>query len=50
LHALRDISAGTEMTIDYNAHEDELLHPFECSCGAAKCVETVRGGRFPDRF
>jgi SET domain-containing protein len=50
LHALRDISAGTEITIDYNVHEDELSHPFKCSCGAAKCVETVRGGRFSDRF
>ncbi len=50
LHAVRETPAGVEITIDYNAHEDELAHPFACGCGAENCVGTVRGRRFLNRF
>ena len=45
LIALVDIDEGAEITFDYNATEWELVHPFECACGAASCVETVQGFR-----
>lgn len=47
LFAGADIPAGTEITIDYNRHEEELAFPFICRCGAANCVGTVRGWRHP---
>jgi hypothetical protein len=43
LHARRDIPEGGEITIDYNAHEETLSHPFACRCGSPRCVGTVRG-------
>ncbi|HEX2613401.1 MAG TPA: SET domain-containing protein-lysine N-methyltransferase [Fibrobacteria bacterium] len=46
LFAVRAIAPGTEITFDYNAHEDELSHPFECRCGSARCVGLVRGRNF----
>lgn len=46
LHAARDIPAGAEITIDYNAHEEMLSHPFACRCGSPACVGTVRGRGF----
>ncbi len=45
LRATTAIPAGAEITIDYNAHEDELSHPFACFCGAPGCVGRVRGGK-----
>jgi SET domain-containing protein len=48
LFAVRAIAPGAEITFDYNAHEDELSHPFECRCGSARCVGTVRGRNFPE--
>jgi hypothetical protein len=43
LYAVLDLAAGAEVTIDYNAHEDALSHPFVCRCGAAGCVGLVQG-------
>ena len=43
LFAIRPIASGEEITIDYNAHEDELSHPFECRCGSPRCIGMVRG-------
>ena len=43
LHAARDIPERMEVTLDYNAHEDTLSHPFECRCGSPVCVGWVRG-------
>jgi hypothetical protein len=47
LYTTRDLAVGTEVTIDYNAHEDALSHPFVCRCGAAGCVGLVRGRAKP---
>jgi hypothetical protein len=46
--ALRDISPGEEVTIDYCATEEELASPFACGCGSARCYGEVRGFRFLD--
>ncbi len=43
LHALKDIPAGTTLTIDYEATEDELFAPFACGCGAPACRGAIRG-------
>jgi len=45
LFAARALRPGDAITIDYNAHEDVLSAPFDCRCGAARCVGTVRGRR-----
>lgn len=45
-YARQAIRAGEEMTIDYNAFEDELQHgTFSCACGMPACVGEVRGWR-----
>jgi SET domain-containing protein len=37
IHALRDIFAGEELTIDYgDEYFDEFIKPHGCMCGAAK--------------
>jgi len=41
--ALRDIAAGDELTYFYPATEWEMAEPFECTCGAARCLGTVGG-------
>lgn len=46
LHAARGIPEDSEITIDYNAHEERLSHPFACRCGSPVCVGTVRGRGF----
>lgn len=48
LVALRDIPSGDGVTFDYNATEWELAEPFDCRCGTATCVGTVRGYRHLD--
>jgi hypothetical protein len=45
LFAAKPIASDEEITIDYNVHEDELSHPFECGCGSPACVGWVRGRR-----
>jgi hypothetical protein len=46
--ALRDVPAGGGVTFDYNATEWELAEPFDCHCGSASCLGTVRGYRHLD--
>jgi hypothetical protein len=46
LHALRDLAAGEETTIDYATFESEVEHmPAECRCGASACRGRVTGFR-----
>jgi hypothetical protein len=37
LHALKDITPGAEITIDYLHTEPRISAPFRCRCGAARC-------------
>jgi len=41
--ALRDIAPGEGVTFDYNTTEWDMASPFDCHCGSADCVGTVRG-------
>lgn len=43
--ARRDIAALEGVTFDYNTTEYDMAEPFECRCGSAHCVRTVRGAR-----
>ncbi|MBI1902528.1 MAG: SET domain-containing protein [Planctomycetia bacterium] len=44
LHALRELAAGEEVTIDYATFEDEVRYmPGECHCGASSCRGRVTG-------
>jgi SET domain-containing protein len=45
LFAARDLRAGDAVTIDYNAHEEEMAEPFACACGSPRCPGIIRGGR-----
>lgn len=39
-HAIR---AGEQVTFDYTTTEASMAEPFECRCGAANCLGSVRG-------
>jgi D-alanine-D-alanine ligase-like ATP-grasp enzyme len=41
--ALRHITKGEELTLDYAAFLDENMEPFQCRCGAANCRGDVSG-------
>jgi hypothetical protein len=41
--ALRPIQAGESITIDYDATEERLFRPFQCSCGSPNCRGWVYG-------
>lgn len=41
--ALRDISAGEELTLDYGTFLGEHMEPFECRCGKPACRGFVTG-------
>lgn len=41
--ALHDIAARDGVTFDYNTTEWAMAEPFDCHCGTAACVGTVRG-------
>lgn len=43
LHALRPLTAGDEITIDYNCHEADMSAPFDCRCGAQGCLGRIAG-------
>lgn len=43
LIAIRDISAGEELTLDYATFYNEQMVPFECRCGAPNCRGIIRG-------
>ena len=39
--SIRDISAGEELTYDYNLYDGELDDPSPCACGSKKCRGTM---------
>jgi len=41
--ALRSISKGEELTLNYANFLDEHMEPFDCRCGAANCCGQVTG-------
>ncbi len=41
--ALRDISAGEELTFFYPSTEWLMAQPFQCLCGTVMCIGEVRG-------
>ncbi len=41
--ALKNISKGEELTINYTGFLDEHMEPFDCCCGAANCCGWVIG-------
>jgi D-alanine-D-alanine ligase len=41
--ALRKISKGEELTLNYASFLDEHMEPFRCHCGSANCVGWVTG-------
>ncbi|MEI9935504.1 MAG: SET domain-containing protein-lysine N-methyltransferase [Ferruginibacter sp.] len=41
--ALRNISKGEELTLDYASFLDEKMEPFQCQCGAEKCRGLITG-------
>jgi D-alanine-D-alanine ligase len=41
--ALRNISKGEELTLNYTSFLDEHMEPFNCRCGAANCCGWVTG-------
>ena len=43
LVALRDLKAGEELTYFYPSTELTMTQPFDCACGAAKCVGHIEG-------
>ncbi|NOT50884.1 MAG: SET domain-containing protein-lysine N-methyltransferase [Chitinophagaceae bacterium] len=43
--AVRNISKGEELTLDYTEFLDENMEPFQCQCTAANCRGTIEGIR-----
>lgn len=43
LIAMRDISAGEELTFDYAMSDGESYDEFDCHCGSSKCRGRVTG-------
>ena len=41
--ALRNISKGEELTLNYASFLDENMEPFNCRCGAENCCGLVTG-------
>jgi hypothetical protein len=48
--AMRDIPAGSELTIDYAMIDGNPTERMECSCGAPECRGVITGGdwRLPE--
>ena len=46
LRALRDLAPGDEISIHYCATEYDMASPFDCHCGAADCLSSIRGYRW----
>jgi hypothetical protein len=46
LVALRDITAGDDLTFFYPSTEWEMSDPFVCRCQAEDCIGTIRGAKF----
>jgi SET domain len=49
LRARRAIEPGEEISFDYHTTEYEMISPFDCRCGSARCLGTIRGFRFLPR-
>lgn len=47
--ALRDISAGEELTFDYAMTEHELVASLSCCCGSLACVGEIRPWSYRDQ-
>ena len=43
VRALKDISPGEYLTIDYTATEDKIAFQFACNCGASHCRGWIMG-------
>src|SRR5215471_2211618 len=41
--AMRDIPAGSELTIDYAMTDEDAAERMECSCGAPECRKMITG-------
>lgn len=41
--ALKDISKGEELTLDYTSFLDENMEPFNCTCGSKDCRGLIKG-------
>ena len=41
--ALRDISKGEELTLNYASFLDENMEPFQCQCGSSNCLGLITG-------
>jgi len=41
--AIRNISKGEELTLDYSSFLDEHMEPFECQCGSPECRGVITG-------
>ena len=46
--ALRDVSAGEELTFHYCTTEFEMANPFDCLCGSPDCLGWVAGFKHLD--
>ncbi len=44
------LAAGDEVTVDYATFRNEVMPAFRCSCGAAGCRGTIRGGDYRQEF
>lgn len=43
LIALRNLTAGEELTYFYPSTEWSMVQPFSCACGAPECLGTIQG-------
>jgi len=48
--ALRDVSAGDELTFNYCTTEYEMVQPFDCLCGSSNCLGRVAGCKYLDEI
>jgi hypothetical protein len=47
--ALRDVSAGEELTFFYPSTEWQMVRPFRCLCGSRECIRLVAGAKYLSR-
>jgi D-alanine-D-alanine ligase len=43
MRAIKKISKGQELTLDYAQFLDENMEPFACQCGASNCRGKISG-------
>ncbi|MBA4056917.1 MAG: SET domain-containing protein-lysine N-methyltransferase [Marivirga sp.] len=46
LIALKTISEGEEMTFFYPSTEWDMDQAFQCHCGTANCIESIKGAKY----